>query len=889
MRLNAQIIFITAFSSLFLFIQSSIAQEQDAIEQEDDALLLEEVIVTARFREESLVDAPYSITAITAVDIEAKGINEITDVVSFSPGFFYSESSVGKNSREHRRMIFRGLNPRTDLPHRAAASLFIDGAPSIGPEFGDVQNIERIEVLKGPQAARFGRSTYVGAINVITKDPAKEFGGRVAADVGSFSTYRISAAIDIPFGDKFRTRVTASTYETDGMYDNAQVPGEKLGARSTDDVSLTLLFEPSDSFDLKVRYHVWEDSDGPDAATLFDHRLGSGGEHHNCAPGGTWQRYMEFSSLSDLGFSSPLVPATWICGRVPSPTNAQIGQDTGSARAHEMRRNAATDFGLMPNALVPDHFGLEREAEEISAVANINFDNGMNLNMIAAAHEDIYATMNDLDRRATEGLYLQGLGGDMFGGFGANHPADSQDLRMSALEDSSFEIRLSSASDKRLRWSVGYSDTSIDFSTQTIGSLIVYFPADDVDNATAPFPVNYNPFWFFTPGNTVSDSNINQAFGRTTSGGGVVWADVNTSAVYGSVAFDFNDKFTASVEARYQEDDITEGNYGYVGGAGSQGPVNELLPRDEGTSGTFKSTSPRVILDYKPSDNSTWYISYSEGTLPGLFNASLAGLSDAELDQVKTQTNGAGVEVDEEESENIELGVKTSFAGGRGYLSVSYYQTDISNLHTPIFAVSYTDDDGVPQTISGSIVGQGASAELNGIEIEGAYLLNENWGLEWTYAYNDSEIGKGFDSADAYDLTGDETGADGNSFSRYPKNSGSFSVNYNQSLNSGHGLFARADLIYTGKMYASQANLAHTGDGTKLNLGIGVNSDRYTVELYCRNCTDDDQPKGLQALFDFSGISGAFGDRAAGIGGARGLSVALADKREIGLRASYNF
>ena len=118
------------------------------------------------------------------------------------------------------------------------------------------------------------------------------------------------------------------------------------------------------------------------------------------------------------------VPVTTICGQVPVPDS--IGQDTGSARAlsllstriDESRFPIANGLRPVPNFMVPDHFGLEREAEEISVSIDINFDNGMNLNIISAQHENAYSTHNDTDRRVTEGLHLQGLGGGMFGGFG---------------------------------------------------------------------------------------------------------------------------------------------------------------------------------------------------------------------------------------------------------------------------------------------------------------------------------------------------------------------------------------------------------------------------------------------------------------------------------------
>ena len=85
---------------------------------QSDVSAIEEITVTARQREESLADAPYTITALTADQIEVRGINQLQDVVAYTPGFFFSDNNVGKNSRSHKRLIFRGMNPRTDIPTR---------------------------------------------------------------------------------------------------------------------------------------------------------------------------------------------------------------------------------------------------------------------------------------------------------------------------------------------------------------------------------------------------------------------------------------------------------------------------------------------------------------------------------------------------------------------------------------------------------------------------------------------------------------------------------------------------------------------------------------------------------------------------------------------------
>ena len=115
---------------------------------------------------------------------------------------------------------------------------------------------------------------------------------------------RTGIVLDGPLGENLGYRLSVSSYETDGMYDNSNVPGQKLGAQSTDDTALTLVFEPSDKFKVKLRYHTWEDSDGPDAGTAYDYRSGT----HNCSPGGLVERWDPVQVQASAAYNLTLQP-----------------------------------------------------------------------------------------------------------------------------------------------------------------------------------------------------------------------------------------------------------------------------------------------------------------------------------------------------------------------------------------------------------------------------------------------------------------------------------------------------------------------------------------------------------------------------------------------------
>jgi outer membrane receptor protein involved in Fe transport len=150
---------------------------------QEASLGLEEVIVTARKTEERLIDAPLSITAFSADDIEEKGFKTLEDVARSAPGVQYSQQGGQIPGRFTSAIRFRGMNVNSDSPSLQLGSLFVDGIYVLGgTQSIPYDDVERIEVIKGPQSATYGRSTFGGAINYITRTPSlTEYSGRLNA------------------------------------------------------------------------------------------------------------------------------------------------------------------------------------------------------------------------------------------------------------------------------------------------------------------------------------------------------------------------------------------------------------------------------------------------------------------------------------------------------------------------------------------------------------------------------------------------------------------------------------------------------------------------------------------------------------------------------------
>lgn len=179
---------------------------------------LEEIIVTATHREESIQDVPLAVTAVGAQQIEGAGIFDATTLAMNVPGMAYSEFSPGQ-----ALISIRGITSADDgagLDNSVA--LFLDGV-YIGRQAGinfDMFDLERIEVLKGPQGTLFGRNAIAGAINVITSKPEDEFGGKFAATVGNEGILRYQGLITGGLSESLSGKLVVNHREHDGFVRN---------------------------------------------------------------------------------------------------------------------------------------------------------------------------------------------------------------------------------------------------------------------------------------------------------------------------------------------------------------------------------------------------------------------------------------------------------------------------------------------------------------------------------------------------------------------------------------------------------------------------------------------------------------------------------------------
>jgi len=210
---------------------------------------LEEVIVTAQKRAQSIQEVPISITAFSGDFLEENGIQKIAEVANITPNFNIAASSQPSNSR----IQIRGIGAAGNNAIEPSVGVFIDGVyyPRPGSVIGLLMDINSFEVLRGPQGTLFGRNTVAGAMNITTRNPSQESVGLIEAGVGDYGLYEVGGSFNGALSDSVAGRLSFKNADRDGYGENT-LDGEEYGARDDLIVRGKLLFDFSDQFSMLV-------------------------------------------------------------------------------------------------------------------------------------------------------------------------------------------------------------------------------------------------------------------------------------------------------------------------------------------------------------------------------------------------------------------------------------------------------------------------------------------------------------------------------------------------------------------------------------------------------------------------------------------------------------
>ena len=233
---------------------------------------LEEVVVTARKREVSLQQAPVAISVVSGEDFDKSNVVRLDNFNGYVPGLV-----VAKNDGAGRVVTIRGVGWETaqNLTTQPSVLTYIDGIYLANPlAMGlDLGDLERVEVLRGPQGTEFGQGTTGGSINIVTKKPQfDKLAGSVELGYGTYDHVRGRASLNVPLSDTWAFRVSAQKYERDGF---AEIDGGELDGYDLDDADsftgkVAVLWQPSEDFSAQAQVFM-HDADHGAAAQKSEH------------------------------------------------------------------------------------------------------------------------------------------------------------------------------------------------------------------------------------------------------------------------------------------------------------------------------------------------------------------------------------------------------------------------------------------------------------------------------------------------------------------------------------------------------------------------------------------------------------------------------------------
>ena len=683
----------------------TLAQSGTALAQEyADEGPIEEVVVTARRVEESLQDVPASITVFTEADIERAGISRAADFVRLTPGV----SIVNAAEVADTQVNIRGINGARDAENSFA--FILDGIVMSNPAAfnREYAMLKQIEILKGPQGAIYGRNAAAGAIIVSTRKPTDEFEMELKGSAAEDSTYVGSgyAAGALKKGSAWYS-LQGNYRDTDGYYSNVTSGDDNVDNFESWDVTGRLIFEPSDNLSIDTKLHYGE----VDAASITFNAafaLPSFADPAVGLPRGEYwfedvndhdfifegniepqndQDTTEFSTKLDYDFDDGKTLTSWF---LYSDINNSLSSD-GTSGAYGF-------FFLEPTCI---------------QTSTALFDNGAGL--LALAPPQLLLPSDG------------SAGGNPILGAYTPLSCDGTQYQERNQTDYSFEVRLASSPDQRLRWLTGFYYLDIEREVGVNLGIDQGFGVQDS---------------LFVPqsGSNPTEQLVHDDF------------DSEVYAFFGQLQFDVTDTFQWSAALRYDNEDRdvsnkvpTEARTQYVdftfdGQYNGNAPLNAGLDPSINPSGeirdktqSFDKWQPKISATWDVADSTTLFGSWGRGFKAGGFNNQG---SNATVDIFFNQPLGLDLLIEdqfrEETSDAYELGIKSQWFGGRFTVDAAVYHTDVSDMQFFEFLVG---PFGLLRVVS----------NIDDVDITG-FELGTNWAptdwltLQGGFNWIDSEI-----------------------------------------------------------------------------------------------------------------------------------------------------
>ncbi|WP_068875941.1 MULTISPECIES: TonB-dependent receptor [unclassified Phenylobacterium] len=258
---------------LFLAMAAVAAPAPAAAQASGETAQIEEVVVTARKREERLQDTPVAVTALAGEALAARGVDSVDQIAKFAPSIRFDGAAALSGGNYNATVFIRGVGQNDfAIFSDPGVGIYVDGvyyARSIGGTV-DAFNVGRIEVLRGPQGTLFGKNTIGGAVVITTAQPGREPGGQIEVTTGRYDRLDVKAHVDLPLGENLFARISAAHLGRDG-YGKRLSTGDDLGDRNANAIRAQLHWDASETVtvDFAADYTRARENSAPQKALVI--------------------------------------------------------------------------------------------------------------------------------------------------------------------------------------------------------------------------------------------------------------------------------------------------------------------------------------------------------------------------------------------------------------------------------------------------------------------------------------------------------------------------------------------------------------------------------------------------------------------------------------------
>ena len=812
--------------------------------------VLEEILVTARRREENLQTVPLAITAFSGESLEARGVDMVGNMNAMAPNLSV-QGQAGRTNESEASFRVRGV------PGVAVYVDGIDQTSSIGLFTMGVVEVDRIEVLRGPQGTLFGNSALGGAVHYVTRKPADAFGARVNVRSGTYDRLDIQGSVDVPLAEKFLTKFTFADMSTEGFMQSMD-SGYKYGDVNDQFYRADLLFRATDNLDIRYSYDRSEQNRKGGSRAVWE----IGPKNIFTLPNGITFNTNPHAQAYENAFGilyDDLHVSSGHPGGVVGEYDTRVADDTNGLQLELDRQTLDVTWNMTDaltfRALAGDRLQARRVMVQFDADSRVFFSDRQDNDEIDEKSYELQMLGTHGDREQFSwvfGYYMSDrttksraptfhgvpficdLLGQPAAAGGAPSLADRRGVTISDRAEC-FNNRMR-AINQQANFVATPQMTSAQIQTMWNGI---------VQNPAANTLYNYNGV---TPGTLAGLAGTNFDLLDIT--------DFETEAFFADFSWSITDRLTLAVGARQQEDT----NFGTSQVRGTN--IASLAPWDDHQvdlrdpfsytavttklpQSLFEDTTARASLQYQWTDDLMTYVTVSNGYAPGGVSQVPSNILVLNAQGVAINPNPASPPplltdiynadpslVDlpyrlvrgKETVDNYEIGLKADWADGRVRTNLTAFMTDWQNMAGSTYvatvwwdlngngaaevpgAAGYPNGGHVPCAARCDTTGVSEvnyypnlltagvlKAEASGIELEVSYLGGENFQLGFNTGLLDTEfveLGQaGEGTVPAYD--------EGDGFPGAPDMTANLWGQYDWELSNDRSVSARLDYTWT--------------------------------------------------------------------------------------------